>query len=61
MLEFTEGIIMFKLYLYGIEINQAQPMIVFLGQFKLYLYGIEIRKLHACLMELTVQIVPLWN
>ena len=32
----------FKLYLYGIEINELQPEKQNQHQFKLYLYGIEI-------------------
>ena len=54
--------IMFKLYLYGIEIRVGAAQQPWVPPFKLYLYGIEMGHTWENLgFQKGVQIVPLWN
>ena len=54
-------ILMFKLYLYGIEMQLIDEAERARQEFKLYLYGIEIGSVVFHTVSAMVQIVPLWN
>ena len=54
-------VVVFKLYLYGIEIKTEVAIALWRIRFKLYLYGIEIHYLYYQDDPAEVQIVPLWN